>query len=132
MSRNKLLVTVGLAVVVITMMTSNTISVYSTVEDDGWVEGDDDSQGEISNQEELEEAYEGSQWEDDIGPNEFEEATNSGGGGGDDTPVIANTPALTKQNTAVNETRWYNDCIGEGKQDGGGLQFNTFSYQTCG
>ena len=59
-----------------TLMTSATVSVYSTVEDDGWVEGDDDSQGEISSQEELEEAYEGSQWEDDIGPNKFEEATN--------------------------------------------------------
>ena len=58
-------------------MTSITVSVYSTVEDDGWVEVDDDSQGEISSQEELEEAYEGSQWEDDVGPNEFEEATNS-------------------------------------------------------
>jgi hypothetical protein len=57
-------------------MTSATVSVYSTVEDDGWVEGDDDSEGEIASQEELEEAYEGSQWEDDIGPNKFEEATN--------------------------------------------------------
>lgn len=59
--------------------TSTAVLVYasSTTEDDGWVEGDDDSQGEISSQEELEEAYEGSQWEDDIGPNEFEEATNN-------------------------------------------------------
>jgi len=46
-------------------------------EDDGWVEGDDDNQGEISSQEELEEAYEGSQWEDDIGSNEIAEATDN-------------------------------------------------------
>ena len=64
-------------VMAITMITSTltSISVNAVTEDDGWVEGDDDSQGEISNQEELEDAYEGSQWEDDIGPNEFEEAT---------------------------------------------------------
>jgi hypothetical protein len=44
------------------MVTSNQLSIYasSMTEDDGWVEGDDDSQGEISSQEELEEAYEGS------------------------------------------------------------------------
>jgi hypothetical protein len=36
------------------------------------------------------------------------------------------------KNTAVNETHWYNNCVGGGKQDGGGLHFNTFSYQTCG
>jgi hypothetical protein len=61
------------------MITSNQPSIYasSTTEDDGWVEGDDDNQGEISSQEELEEAYEGSQWEDDIGSNEFEEATDN-------------------------------------------------------
>ena len=61
------------------MVTSNQLSIHATptTEDDGWVEGDDDSQGEISSQEELEEAYEGSQWEDDIESNEFEEATDN-------------------------------------------------------
>ena len=60
----------------ITMITSTltSISVNAGTDDDGWVEGDDDSQGEISSQEELEEAYEGTQWEDNVGPNEFEEA----------------------------------------------------------
>jgi hypothetical protein len=78
--RDKLLATVSLLVVAIAMTTSGCLSVYSTVEDDGWVEGDDDSQGEISSQEELEDAYEGSQWEDDIGPNEFEEETDDDNG----------------------------------------------------
>jgi hypothetical protein len=79
MSNIKLIMTVSLAVAVLTMITSSQPSILasSTTEDDGWVEGEDDSQGEISSQEELEEAYEGSQWEDDIGPNEFEEATNN-------------------------------------------------------
>jgi hypothetical protein len=40
--------------------------------------------------------------------------------------------SLAIQNTAVNETRWYNNCMGGGKQHGSGLQFNTFSYLTCG
>jgi hypothetical protein len=79
MSIIKLIATVSLAVAIITMVTSNQLSIYATpmTEDEGWVEGDDDSQGEISSQEELEEAYEGTQWEDDIGPNEFEEATDN-------------------------------------------------------
>jgi hypothetical protein len=78
MSIIKLITTVSLAVALITMIASDKSSIYAlaTTEDDGWVEGDDDSQGEISSQEELEEAYEGTQWEDDIGPNEFEEATD--------------------------------------------------------
>jgi hypothetical protein len=62
MSIIKLIMTVSLAVAVLTMVTSNQLSIYasSMTEDDGWVEGDDDSQGEISSQEELEEAYEDS------------------------------------------------------------------------
>jgi hypothetical protein len=72
-------------VMAITMITSTltSISVNAVTEDDGWVEGDDDSQGEISNQEELEDAYEGSQWEDDIGSNEFDEATDDNNDGKD-------------------------------------------------
>jgi hypothetical protein len=79
MSIIKLIAIVSLAVAVLTMVTSNQLSIYAspTTVDDGWVEGDDDSQGEISSQEELEEAYEGTQWEDDIGSNEFEEATDN-------------------------------------------------------
>jgi hypothetical protein len=80
MSIIKLIAIVSLAVAVLTMVTSNQLSIYAspTTEDDGWVEGDDDSQGEISSQEELEEAYEGTQWEDDIGSNEFEDAADNG------------------------------------------------------
>lgn len=36
------------------------------------------------------------------------------------------------QNPAVNESRWYNNCVGGGKQDGGWLHFNTLSYESCG
>jgi hypothetical protein len=79
MSMIKLITTVSLVVALIAVIASNQSSIYAyaTTEDDGWVEGDDDSQGEISSQEELEDAYEGSQWEDDIGSNEFEEATDN-------------------------------------------------------
>lgn len=51
-----LIVCTLVAVISLILTTSTTASVYSTVEDDGWEEGDDDSQGEISSQEELEEA----------------------------------------------------------------------------
>lgn len=76
-SQVKLVEVMAFVIAITAMITSSTTSVFSTVEDDGWVEGEDDSQGEISSQEELEEAYEGTQWEDNIGPNEFEEATNN-------------------------------------------------------
>jgi hypothetical protein len=44
MSIIKLIATVSLAVAVLTMVTSNQLSIYATptTEDDGWVEGDDD------------------------------------------------------------------------------------------
>ena len=80
-------VTIAATLVCLTILLPATIiplDVYGIVEDDGWVEGDDDSRGEISNQDELEEAYEGSQWEEDIGPNEFEEATNNDDDNNDD------------------------------------------------
>ena len=132
-------------VMAITMITSTltSISVNAGTEDDGWVEGDDDSQGEISSQEELEDAYEGSQWEDDIGPNEFEEATdnddddNGNSRNGNDETVspiaspVMQLPSVDKQSSTVNETRWYNNCEGGGKQAGGGLQFDTFAYENC-
>jgi hypothetical protein len=54
MSRNKLIATVSLAVIVITMMasTSTAVLVYSTptTEDEGWVEGD--YEGSLEEQEE--------------------------------------------------------------------------------
>ena len=128
----------------ITMITSTLTSIsVNAGTDDGWVEGDDDSQGEISSQEELEDAYEGSEWEDDIGPNEFEEATdndnddNDNGRNGNDETVspmaspVMQLPSVDKQSSTVNETRWYNNCEGGGKQAGGGLQFDTFAYENC-
>lgn len=132
-------------VMAITMITSTwtSICVNAVTEDDGWVEGDDDSQGEISSQEELEDAYEGSEWEDDIGPNEFEEATdnddddNGNGRNGNDETVspmaspVMQLPSVDKQSSTVNETRWYNNCEGGGKQAGRGLQFDTFAYENC-
>ena len=49
MNITKLIATVSLAVTVLTMMTSNQLPVYAspTTEDDGLVEDDEDSHGEI-------------------------------------------------------------------------------------
>jgi hypothetical protein len=63
-----------------------------TTEDDGWIEGDDDSQGEISSQEELEETYEDTPWEDNVGPNDFEEATNNDNNGEAKPKPYCDTP----------------------------------------
>jgi hypothetical protein len=82
-------------------------TVRGTIEDDGWVEGDDDSKGEISSQEELEEAYEGSQWEDNIGPNEFEEATDNEE---DDDDDDENTDANPYCDLLANEERKNVEC----------------------
>jgi hypothetical protein len=48
-----------------------------------------------------------------------------------ESPIVGNAPALAVQSTGVNESRWYNNCEGGGKQAGGGLHFDTWSYQTC-
>jgi hypothetical protein len=45
-----------------------------TTEDDGYIIGPDDSQGEVSNQDELEKTYQDTPWEKNIGPNDFEKA----------------------------------------------------------
>jgi hypothetical protein len=60
MNKNKLIATVGLAVVVISMMTSNQLSIHAspTTEDDGWTESD----YEGSTEEQEEQAQE--DWED--------------------------------------------------------------------
>jgi hypothetical protein len=60
MNRNSLIATISLAVVVITMMASNQLSIYAspTTEDDGWTEGD----YEGSPEEQEEQAQE--DWED--------------------------------------------------------------------
>ena len=46
------------------------------------------------------------------------------------SPVMQ-LPSVDKQSSTVNETRWYNNCEGGGKQAGGGLQFDTFAYENC-
>lgn len=107
-----------MVVIALTLTTSTTASVYSTVEDDGWVEGDDDSQGEISSQEELEEAYEGTQWEDNVGPNEFEEATDSDNNGGD--------------NDKEEQGNWNESCRDSGERTGeSGNAFSAATYDHC-
>jgi hypothetical protein len=128
MSRNKLIVTAGLAVMIMTMMTSNQLLLYAspTTEDDGWVEGD----YEGSSEEQEEQAQE--DWEDAGRPGDNnDDEKDNGGSNNDESPSIENTPALAVQNTAVNETRWYNNCEGGGKQAGRGLQFDTFAYENC-
>jgi hypothetical protein len=134
MSIIKLIGAVSLTVALITMITSNQLSIYAspTTEDDGYTYPDDASEEE---KEEIDER-EREAWEDAGRPGERDDddddENDDDGNDNDNTPVIANAPKLTVQNTAVNETRWFNNCVGGGKQHGGGLQFNTFSYQTCG
>ena len=69
MSIIKLIATVSLAVAVLTMVTSNQLSIYAspTTEDDGWVEGD----YEGSSEEQEEQAQE--DWEDAGRPGEIED-----------------------------------------------------------
>jgi len=76
-------------------------------------------------------------WEDAGRPGERDDDDDDEGNDNDDdndddnTPAIADTPALAVQNTAVNETRWYNNCEGGGKQAGGFLHFDIFAYENC-
>ena len=104
-----------IAVMTIAMITSSQLSIYAspTTEDDGWTE--DDYEG--SPEEQKEQAQE--DWEDAgrPGDNNDDEKDNSGSNN-DESPSIENAPALPVQNTAVNESRWYNNCEGEGKQAG--------------
>ncbi|MPZ07670.1 MAG: hypothetical protein GEU26_14845 [Nitrososphaeraceae archaeon] len=41
----------------------------------------------MSSQEELEDAYKGTQWENNIGPNDFEEVTNNNDDNNDDEDI---------------------------------------------
>jgi hypothetical protein len=135
MSKNKLISTVSLVLIVITMMASTSTAdlVYSTstTEDDGYTYPDDASDEE---KEEIDE-QEQEAWEDAGRPGERDDDDDEGNDNDDneddDTPVIANTPTLAVQNTAVNETRWYNNCEGGGKQAGGFLHFDIFAYENC-
>jgi hypothetical protein len=136
MSKNKLIATVSLAVIVITMIASTSTAdlVYSTstTEDDGYTYPDDASDEEKEDIDEQEQEA----WEDAGRPGERDDDDDDEGNDDDDdnddnTPVIANTPTLAVQNTAVNETRWYNNCEGGGKQAGGFLHFDIFAYENC-
>lgn len=120
------------AVMTITMITSNQLSMYAspTTEDDGYTYPDDASDEE---KEEIDE-QEQEAWEDAGRPgdrNDDDDEKDNGGSNNDESPSIENAPALAVQNTAVNETRWYNNCEGGGKQAGRGLQFDTFAYENC-
>lgn len=97
--------TVLIGAVIVLLLIPSIPTLRGIIEDDGWVEGDDDSKGEISSQEELEEAYEGSQWEDNIGPNEFEKATNN-----DDDDDDENTDANPYCDLLTNEERKNVEC----------------------
>lgn len=113
------------------LTTSTAVSIYAspTTEDDGYTYPDDASDEE---KEEIDE-QEQEAWEDAgrPGDNNDDEKDNGGSNNDDESPSIENAPALAVQNTAVNETRWYNNCEGGGKQAGGGLQFDTFAYENC-
>jgi hypothetical protein len=147
MNRNELITTVGLAVVMIAMVTSNplSLSLYasSNLEDDGYTYPDDASEDEKEEIDEREqEAWEdaGRPGERDDDNDDDDENDNNDDADNDNNviprpselPAIANAPGLEFQSTAVNETRWYNNCVGGGKQAGGGLQFDTLDYQNCG
>lgn len=71
MSIIKLIATVSLAVAVLTMVTSNQLSIYAspTTEDDGWTDD------EVDNDEDVEDMYDGSPWEFEDG-NDEEESTD--------------------------------------------------------
>jgi hypothetical protein len=77
---NKLIAAVGLAVVIITMVTSNQLSIYAspTTEDGGWTEGD--YEGSLEEQEEQ--AQE--DWEDAGRPGEIDEEDDEDDNNGDD------------------------------------------------
>jgi hypothetical protein len=79
MSIIKLTATISLALAVITMVTSNQISLYAspTTEDDGWTED------EVDNDEDVEDMYDGSPWEFEDG-NDEEESTDKLTNNGDD------------------------------------------------
>jgi hypothetical protein len=135
MNKIKLISMASLAMALVTMMAPDQIMTYasSTSEDDGYTYPDDASDEE---KEEIDE-QEQEAWEDAGRPGERDDDDDDESNDNDDdndddnTPAIADTPALAVQNTAVNETRWYNNCEGGGKQAGGFLHFDIFAYENC-
>jgi hypothetical protein len=133
--RFKLIATASLTMALMTMIVPDQISTYAspTTEDDGYTYPDDASDEE---KEEIDE-QEQEAWEDAGRPGERDDDDDDESNDNDDdndddnTPAIADTPALAVQNTAVNETRWYNNCEGGGKQAGGFLHFDIFAYENC-
>jgi hypothetical protein len=135
MNRTKLISTASLVMALMTMIAPDQIMTYasSTSEDDGYTYPDDASDEE---KEEIDE-QEQEAWEDAGRPGERDDDDDDESNDNDDdndddnTPAIADTPALAVQNTAVNETRWYNNCEGGGKQAGCFLHFDIFAYENC-
>jgi hypothetical protein len=58
-----------------------------TTEDDGYIIGPDDSQGEVSSQDELEDTYKDTPWEKKVGPNDFEKAKQRDDNSKEDLPL---------------------------------------------
>jgi hypothetical protein len=89
-------------------------AIAQTTEDDGYIIGDDDSAGEVSSQEELEETYEDTPWEDNVGPNDFEEAQER-------------DEAREEEQDSTNDA-----CEDAGTQDGeSGKAFSKDEYRDC-
>jgi hypothetical protein len=179
MSRNKLIATVSLVIILITTMTSNQLSIYAspTTEDDGYTYPDDASDEE---KEEIDE-QEQEAWEDAGRPGEQDNDNDNDGAnpycdnvpdnyqgtchdrqdtdditGLDpcndgtqradyrDCPDASDDDDNSKTTTiplpsstvvplqAVNESRWYNNCLSGGEGRGSVLDFDTSSYETCG
>jgi hypothetical protein len=105
-----------------------TYSFAQTTEDDGYTYDSDDPE-----EQQEQDEQERDDWEDAgrPGDNNDDDKDNGGSNNDDESPSIGNAPALAVQNTPVNESRWYNNCEGGGKQAGGGLQFDTFAYENC-
>lgn len=81
--------------------------VRGVTEDDGYIVGDDDSQGEVSSQEELENTYEDTPWENNVGPNDFEEAQDRDNNANDNHDADSNDLPVCRykvvQDCVVNE-----------------------------
>ena len=65
---NRLIILVGL----LSLLSLTTTTTYAAEEDDGYIIGDDDSQGEVSSQDELEDTYDDTDYDVDDG--DFDEA----------------------------------------------------------
>jgi hypothetical protein len=102
-----------------------------TTEDDGWIEGDDDSQGEVSNQDELEKTYEDTPWEDNVGPNDFKEATNNDDNDESRNKVVHETTVIQSASASASVTAIaaeVSSCKVDGSANGIQQKFDTTEY----